>query len=217
MESGQPAGCPGAAGERRVGRPPDLEKRAAILEAGRVAFTRDGYGASMDQIAQDAGVSKQTIYKHFSSKEALFLDIVRQRCERVTAPLVDHPPGEPPAVTLHRLGLAYLDLFDMADYASVHRLLAAEVGRFPGLVSEFFKLGPDRSRKLLVDYLKGQVAAGALRVDEPDLAAEQFFGLVAGQRPLRAVYGQAAMLTPAQADQRVRSAVAVFLGTYGVA
>src|SRR5580692_10782058 len=52
-------------------------KRVAILEAATAVFLRDGYlGAGMNEIANLADVSKQTIYKQFTSKEALFIEIV---------------------------------------------------------------------------------------------------------------------------------------------
>ena len=48
-------------------------KRRAIVEAATTLFLENGYrGTSMDQIAAVARVSKQTVYKHFSDKEALF-------------------------------------------------------------------------------------------------------------------------------------------------
>src|ERR1700681_2117036 len=52
-------------------------KRAAILEAAQQAFFANGFvGTSMDQVAAKAAVSKQTVYKHFSDKEALFREVV---------------------------------------------------------------------------------------------------------------------------------------------
>ena len=54
-----------------------LRKRRAILEAATEVFLRSGYlGTNMDEIAALSEVSKQTVYKHFASKEALFVEIV---------------------------------------------------------------------------------------------------------------------------------------------
>ena len=65
------------------GRPKDLEKRAAILEAAMALFPERGYeGVSMDAIAQQAGVSKLTVYNHFADKEALFAAAVITCCEQ---------------------------------------------------------------------------------------------------------------------------------------
>jgi len=52
-------------------------KRKAIVEAATTTFLQKGYlGTSMDEIATLAGVSKQTVYKHFADKEALFSELV---------------------------------------------------------------------------------------------------------------------------------------------
>src|SRR5216683_977966 len=53
-------------------------KRAAILEGAKTVFLREGFGAAtMDDVAAAAGVGKQTVYRHFGSKEALFLGLYR--------------------------------------------------------------------------------------------------------------------------------------------
>ncbi|MBP7656876.1 MAG: helix-turn-helix transcriptional regulator, partial [Pseudoxanthomonas sp.] len=63
------------------GRPKDLGKRAAILEAAKQLFAREGFnGVSMDQIAAEAGVSKLTVYSHFGDKDALFAAAVQAKC-----------------------------------------------------------------------------------------------------------------------------------------
>ncbi len=65
------------------GRPKDLGKRAAILEAARKLFLTQGFErVSMDQIASEAGVSKLTVYSHFGDKDSLFGEAVRAHCEQ---------------------------------------------------------------------------------------------------------------------------------------
>ena len=62
-------------------------KRRAILDAATAAFLRNGYlGTSMDEIAALAGVSKQTVYKHFADKERLFSEIVTATVNEASDP-----------------------------------------------------------------------------------------------------------------------------------
>ncbi|HEY6478067.1 MAG TPA: helix-turn-helix domain-containing protein, partial [Polyangia bacterium] len=74
---GAPTGPPPGGGARltpggaETGR--SARKRQAIMEAATTLFLRDGYrNTSMDQVAADAAVSKQTVYKQFADKEQLF-------------------------------------------------------------------------------------------------------------------------------------------------
>src|SRR6476660_6564438 len=57
--------------------PRSLRKHAAILDAAEQVFLAKGYlGTSMDEVAARSGVSKQTVYAHFGSKETLFVALV---------------------------------------------------------------------------------------------------------------------------------------------
>ena len=70
--------------QRVVGR--SAPKRQAILHAARDLFLQKGYaGASMDEVAAVAGVSKVTIYKHFSDKHTLFVAVVTDAIEEAKA------------------------------------------------------------------------------------------------------------------------------------
>src|SRR4051794_33470827 len=63
-------------------------KRRAILDAAEAAFLRHGYrDTSMDEIAAQAAVSKQTVYKHFSDKASLFSEIVTAAVGEVSDPV----------------------------------------------------------------------------------------------------------------------------------
>lgn len=67
-----------------VGRPKDLEKRQQILTAAKCIFLKCGYhGSSMNQIAQEAGVTKLTVYNHFQDKANLFVCAIVATCEEI--------------------------------------------------------------------------------------------------------------------------------------
>ncbi len=73
------------------GRRPDPSKEQAILDAAQALFLEKGYGASVDEIAERAGVVKQTVYSRFRSKEDLFAACVRAAAWRVGR----HAAGRP--------------------------------------------------------------------------------------------------------------------------
>jgi AcrR family transcriptional regulator len=51
----------------------DSARRAAILEAAKTCFLRFGYGkTSLDDIAQEAGLSRPLLYRKYANKEAIF-------------------------------------------------------------------------------------------------------------------------------------------------
>lgn len=77
------------------GRPKDLAKREAILEAAKALFLSLGYAnTSMDAVAAAAGVSKLTVYSHFTDKQTLFCSAVMATCQ-VQLPdlLFEYPEG----------------------------------------------------------------------------------------------------------------------------
>ena len=175
------------------GRPADgpaASKREIICDAATRTFLREGYGASMDAVAAAAGVSKQTIYHHFGSKEALFRAIVEdltgeflnvlEECERVS---------DDPARTLSALARVFLSLVLSPKALALHRIVVCEAARFPDLAREVYDAGPGRTVSRLADWIERQDRRGLLKVADPKLAAEQFFGALVGQVQLRALLG----------------------------
>src|SRR4249919_900873 len=112
-------------------RPPqDMEKRAAILEAAMSLFPARGYdGASVEAIAQAAGVSKLTVYSHFADKEALFGAAVTQCCAEMLPHQLFVPEGMPVREALLGIGRAFLDLMMDERAISLHRVMVSQAGQ----------------------------------------------------------------------------------------
>src|SRR6185312_6589572 len=116
----------------RPGRVLDPAKRAAILEGARAVFMREGFAqGSMDAVAAEAGVSKQTIYRHFRSKEALVEALVEAMC----APEVVRPPTRSLSTgqRLRELLLTFAAGVASPDSVRLYRAIVAEADRMPGL------------------------------------------------------------------------------------
>jgi TetR/AcrR family transcriptional repressor of mexJK operon len=167
------------------------DKRDTVLDAARGVFLEVGYGAaSMDAIAAEAGVSKQTLYNHFGSKKELFAAIVRDGCEHIIGGALGFDPANDsrdPRAVLTRLAQRYLDIMLSEEALALRRTIIAESRRFPELGAVFYHAGPAVAAKRLADYLAEQSRRGVLEVDHPDIAAEQFFTMLRGHLQLRAL------------------------------
>src|SRR3546814_339202 len=107
------------------GRPKDLAKGAAILDAAKRMVTEHGFDrTSMDQIASEAGVSKLTVYSHFGDKEALFAAAVKSHCEtRLPDALFEPSPDTPLRERLLEIERAF---YDMVSSRSEERRVGKE-------------------------------------------------------------------------------------------
>ncbi|MBV9815406.1 MAG: TetR/AcrR family transcriptional regulator [Alphaproteobacteria bacterium] len=162
-------------------------KAESILAAATRTFLANGFGAvSMDTIAREAGVSKATVYSHFTGKEELFGAMVGRVCERhfETFSARELDPTDV-RTSLTTLGRRFLDLVLSPDAIAVHRIIVAEVSRFPALGEVFWRAGPERTLGQIEAFLRRAVAAGSLEIAQPRIAAEQFVGLIRGENHLR--------------------------------
>ena len=187
-------------------------KAETILTAAERAFLANGYGAvSMDMIAREAGVSKATVYAHFAGKEELFGAVIGRECEsyfaRFSAGELD--PRDVRG-SLAVLGRRYLDLVLSPDAIALHRIIVAEVTRFPALGNVFWQAGPERQRVQIEGFLQSAVAAGTLSVDDPRRSAEQFASLVRGEIQLR----QLLRLDPEPGGRQIADAAAAAVDTF---
>ncbi|MEX2454972.1 MAG: TetR/AcrR family transcriptional regulator [Rhodospirillaceae bacterium] len=201
-----------APGSRRARNAAD--RRRAILSGARAVFLREGYGsAGMDAIADAAGVSKMTVYRYFDSKEALFAGLVEAMCERILERDPAAPPESlPPADALTQFARRLLRTVYDPDTLALHRVVLAEVGRFPELGELFYRSGPERNIKALEDYFATTGEGPRLDVADPRKAAEEFFELARGYRHLRLLLGIEPPPDAAAMEAQIASAVRRFLG-----
>src|SRR5258706_4736579 len=168
-----------------------LLNRRAVLRAATVAFTLDGYRASIDRIAERAGVAKQTVYSHFPSKEELFKEVVRELTTRILVQLEggEQMRGDDLRAGLLRFSLAFRSRVLHADGIAMFRTLAAEIPRFPALARAIYAGGPGETARGLARYLEKAMAAGQLRRDDPGFAAELLLGMLAGHDRVKRLFG----------------------------
>jgi AcrR family transcriptional regulator len=195
-------------------------KRRVILEAATELFLKNGYaGTSMDEIASVAGVSKQTVYKHFADKEGLFQEIVLGTIDQVGEPFYDAVPslGETVEVEadLRALARGLVAIVMRPQLLQLRRLVIAEAGRFPELGRTYYERGPGRTAKALASHFEQLAARGLLTVEDPALIASHFLWLVVSI-PLNAVMfgGSETQFTTRQLHRFADTGARAFLEGY---
>lgn len=195
--------------------------RARILTAAETLFPEKGFlGTSMDEVAAAAQVSKQTVYSHFRSKEALFIAVaegmtgraVSEHRSRVDAMTYERDVGD----YLFHFAVEQLAVVMTTDLMRLRRLVIAEVERFPDLGRTLYRNGPGRAIDRLTEALDHYRASGRLTVIDLAQAATFFNWLVMGGPTTEAMLlGQASMCDRASYEAHARECVRIFLAAYG--
>jgi AcrR family transcriptional regulator len=195
-------------------------KRTAILEAAQEAFFAHGFvGTSMDQVAANAAVSKQTVYKHFSDKETLFREVVtnvvRVRDGGIPTDLLAKGDGSIEE-RLRSFSRGFLSGVMQPEVLKLRRLVIGEVGRFPELGRTFYELGPKRAAEELASALHAAADRQGLPMEDPAVAAEHLLSLILSV-PLNQsmLLGDRVSFTKASLDRFADTGVMAFLRAYG--
>ena len=173
------------------GRPKDPEKRAAILEAAKRLFVAHGFdGASMDQVASAAGVSKLTVYSHFGDKENLFAAAAQAYCEQqLPASMFEPAPEIPLRERLLDIARVFHAMVMAPEALAGHRILCSPRMVESPVSRVFWSSGPERVQAAMAALLHKRIARGELEIDDVPRAASQFFVLLKGDPHARAVFG----------------------------
>jgi TetR/AcrR family transcriptional repressor of mexJK operon len=199
------------------GRPKDLEKRAAILQAAKQLFPVHGFdGTSMDTIAALAGVSKLTVYSHFTDKESLFAEAVRAKCsEQMPGELFDVDVRGPLREQLLAIARAFFALVTSEEAIALHRLLTTGAGGSEKLAQMFWEAGPQTLQCEFARFLEREVEAGQLVVADIPRASSQFFCLLKGELHARQLCGcTGAPFAEEVIEAHVSATVDLFLRAY---
>ena len=191
-------------------------KHEAIARAALTLFASDGYErTSVSAIAEEAGVSKRTVYSHYGDKESLFLCVVRDTYDRMLArigEIVERVPWE------HDVRVALIacaaeitrSIVSSPERATLARLLIAQAPHFPAVID---LLHTREIAPLIATPLERLAATGRLAVTDARQAADHLSALTFGQVSSRSLMGT----VPLGADETARliaSGVQVFLRAY---
>jgi AcrR family transcriptional regulator len=194
----------------------DSAKRRQFVEGARAIFLANGFdAASMMDIANKAGVSKGTLYVYFKNKEELFAEIVKLECVNHAEGTFDLDSADHDVnKVLTRIGTNYLNFLCTLEKAATLRIVIAIADRKPEIGKVFYETGPLQGVSKLEAYLKAQVKAGVVAVDDCHLAAAQFLGLCQATLFKPVLFNFAPMPSQAQIRKVVDRAVRVFAAAY---
>ena len=197
-------------------------KRRQIIDGAAGVFNELGYdGASMSRIAEQAAVSKGTLYNYFASKSELFSAFVEQEMSEKRAWILGSADGdgvgeEEPDVEAALTGIArrLIQSFLSPPLQTLHRIVLSEAGKFPHLAQIYYDAGPRRGIGELAAWLSARAERDELRIADVELAAEQFTSLCRSRLWMRSCFNLDARATDAEVDGIVDANVAMFLNTY---
>jgi len=166
----------------KVGRPKSKQKREAILNAAQVLFLANGVKqTSMEEVAKHSGVSKQTVYSHYRSKDALFSAVIKFKCEEyliTNEGLAESETSLEKALT--QIGTKFLGLFHDEAVVSVYSTMIAEARNAPHMAELFYETGPLASIKALAEVLHELSDIKISKANAHALAID-FYGFIKGE------------------------------------
>ena len=203
---------------RLAGRPRDLDKVRAILDAAWLLFLERGFEAtSIEAIAAAAKVSKVTLYTHYPDRVALFEASVRREMERIEQAQGFHRQDmdRPFVEQLCAFGIGIMRFLASKPAIDFYSVVAGELRRHEDLARAFYDLGPGRTRANLAALLDAGVRGKELKKLDPHLAAEELFGLWQGFTNFQFSLGIDIGTIRADLNARVDRGVRLFMLAYG--
>ncbi len=191
-------------------------KHIAIIEAAKAEFIEHGFvAANMDRISQSAEVSKRTLYRHFESKEVLFIAVLALIQEEVT----DHTryvvdpmlslSDQLQIITQHEVDIIY-QTYGMG----LCRTIVMEFLRQPELAQDVVeKL---YSTRAITRWIKDAIAVNRLKDDDLNTMTQVYSSLFQGFLFWPQMMTLNSPLTPKMIEQKTKTIIEVFLNTYQI-
>ena len=202
---------------RRPGRPKSEEKAEAIRHAAATLFMADGIErTSMDAIASAAGVSKQTVYSHFKSKDDLFRACVAGKVRLYGLDASQLRDDGDLEQTLLHIGCHYLELLSDPGVICMFRLMAAEASTHPKVVRSFYESGPIVTAHNIAEIIARYLPEGPDRARLARRATSEFLALVRGEYFLENVLGIRDGIDGEELAAHVRHCIAQIRTLYGL-
>ncbi|EXL08100.1 TetR/AcrR family transcriptional regulator [Brucella anthropi] len=201
-------------------KPGQCMKRDFILCSAARVFNRDGFqGASIDLIANEAGVSRQTIYNHYRDKEALLAAVVEDALARMNASLFAVLATFPQTgenlehdLVAFSIRMSRNCIYDSSG-AFLRKVMQTNETNLPLAANICSTKGPAQAIPAIAARLARLAMDGHLRVDDPDLAARHFMALINADTHYHMLTGQG--VDDAIIEKSAVNGVRTFLMAFG--
>jgi TetR/AcrR family transcriptional regulator of autoinduction and epiphytic fitness len=190
------------------------QKKQDVLQAAIQEFRLFGFaGASMDRIAEQAGVSKRTVYNHFASKEQLFelatTELWRSSKSAASIAFDASLPAEQQLLTICRQCLA---VYEQEDFIELARVVMAEYIRSPEKAQAAMQRMESQEGGLELWLAQAQ-QHNVMAIPDIKLAATQFWGMFKAFAFWPRVFN---LSTDTKVDEAViLSSIQIFVNFYG--
>jgi len=188
-------------------------KRQSIIEGATRMFLQYGFNASnMDKIAQEAPVSKATLYKYFDSKDALLLAVIENLSDHlfqaVDAALIETESIEN---TLKKIATAFVELIFSDDALGIYRLIVSECRDFPQLGQLVYDSAPKVVNTQLVTYLDSLNQRDEVTILDVSFVADALISLLKGELHFQCLLGIRAIPSPEEKKVHIEQVVNFFM------
>ena len=204
--------------QANVGRPKDLEKRQQILTAAKCVFLKCGYhGSSMNQIAQEAGVTKLTIYNHFQDKANLFICAIEKTCEESISarPLKLYADSDFKKEFIQICALA-LHVINLPEAIKLELLLLELAAEQNPLAEKFYNASHLRMNAVWEDFFQQAIALGFIRTETLKTLTLLILSLLLGMRHHEVLLGIRAVPNAEERQQIILTSIDLFLMKYSM-
>ena len=204
--------------QANVGRPKDLEKRQQILTAAKCVFLKCGYhGSSMNQIAQEAGVTKLTIYNHFQDKANLFICAIEKTCEESISarPLKLYADSDFKKEFIQICALA-LHVINLPEAIKLELLLLELAAEQNPLAEKFYNASHLRMNAVWEDFFQQAIALGFIRTETVKTLTLLILSLLLGMRHHEVLLGIRAVPNAEERQQIILTSIDLFLMKYSM-
>jgi TetR/AcrR family transcriptional repressor of mexJK operon len=191
-------------------------KRAAILDAARAAFLRDGYeGTTMEGIAAGAGVSIMTLYRHAEGKDTLFAAVIASACHpanQAERAEMEDALQRPLEDVLVSVGLMFQERLASPTTTALFRAVMVETTRYPHLVDMAYRGLIGTHEDALDAFLSQRAETAPLDAGQRRKLGGDFLNRLVGIDNLRVLLGLEGA-SDAERLERAKAATAELLAT----